>query len=136
MFEYAFFDAALKDRFVALLREQTLPFEEWEGDDGYTVAVSEDIADPVMDRLEACYDALLDEQHSRVAGEEVADATGIHRVGVQYTDNEGAVGQVHLDPQLVNRLLRAVAIEELQQLVQTVATQVLDGGGGALCKRP
>jgi len=135
MFEYVFFNEVLRGRFVAMLDEQPLPWDGRDTDEGYSVFVSEDIDDDTMERLEAVYDELMDEQRTIVAADELNHDDGIHRVGVQFSDSDGIVGQVHLDPELVNRLLRVISIEELQELVQTVAAQVTSGGAGALCQK-
>jgi len=136
MYEYVFFNDVLCGRFMAALMELGQPYEQRGGSEGHSVLVDEDIDDDMMERLEELYDALMDEQRLLLADEERDDADVIDRVGVQYSDPDGRVGQVHLDPDLVNRVLREMAIDELQALVQTVATQVLAGGAVALCKRP
>ncbi|HID30059.1 MAG TPA: hypothetical protein EYP19_08650 [Desulfobacterales bacterium] len=133
MFEYVFFNEALKGRFVAMLDEEAVAWTSRNSDESFSVFVSEDIDDDIEERLEAVYDGLMDEQRSIVVGDEMDAGDGIHRVGVQFSNAEGVVGQVHLDPELVNRLLRDISIEELQELVQTVAIQVMSGGTGALC---
>jgi hypothetical protein len=135
MFEYVFFNETLMGRFLAMLDEATVAWTNKQGNEGFSVFVSEDIDDETMEQLETVYDELMDEQRSIVAGDEVANDDGIHRVGVQFSDAAGVVGQVHLDPELVSRLLREISIEELQELVQAVASQVIQGGAGALCKK-
>lgn len=136
MFEYIFFNEALKARFLGMLDEESVAWTGRNGDEAYSVFVSEDIDDDAMERLEAVYDELMDEQRAIVVSDEMDNDDGIHRVGVQFSDVDGVVGQVHLDPDLVHRLLREISIEELQELVQSVATQVMDGGSGALCRKP
>ena len=136
MFEYVFFNEALKGRFVVMLDEEAVAWTSKTSDEGFSIFVSEDIDDHIEERLEAVYDELMDEQRRIVVGDEMDNDEGIHRVGVQFSDGDGVVGQIHLDPELVNRLLREISIEELQELVQVVAAQVMDGGAGALCRRP
>jgi len=136
MFEYVFFNEALKGRFVAMLDEGAVAWTSRTSDEGFSVFVSEDIDDNIEEQMEVVYDELMDEQRRMVVGDEMDNDDGIHRVGVQFSDGDGIVGQVHLDPELVNRLLREISIEELQELVQTVAVQIVDGGAGALCKKP
>ena len=134
-YEYVFFNEALCSRFLATLTELEQESEQKRDGDNISVFVDEDIDDDMMDRLEALYDDLMDEQRSiQIASDMDAD-DGIHRVGVQYTDADGQVAQVHLDPDLVARLMREIAIDELQSLVQTVASQALAGGSSRLCKK-
>jgi len=135
MYEYVFFNDLLFSRFVAALTEQGQAHELRATADGNSVFIDEDIDDDSMDRIEALYDELMDEQRILIADSEAHEDETIDRVGVQYSTPEGVVAQVHLDPNLVNRLLREIAIDELQALVQSVASQVMAGGGTPLCKK-
>jgi len=136
MYEYVFFNEALCSRFMAMLAEMGQHYEHRNGPDGNSLFIDEDIDDDTMEQIEALYDELMDEQRTLMADADADDDSAIHRVGVQYSTADGVVAQVHLDPDLVKRLLREIAIDELQALVQSVATQVMAGGSAALCKKP
>ena len=134
-YEYVFFNEALCSRFLASLAEQGQGCEQKREGGNISVFVDEDIDDDMMDRLEALYDDLMDEQRTIQVDSDMQQDDAIHRVGVQYTNADGAVAQVHLDPELVARLMREIGIDELQALVQSIASQALAGGGSPLCKK-
>ena len=134
-YEYVFFNEALCSRFLASLAEQGQACEQKREGGHISVFVDEDIDDNMMDRLEALYDELMDEQRRIQIDSDMQEEDGIHRVGVQYTDTNGVVAQVHLDPGMVARLMREIGIDEMQALVQSIASQVLAGGNAPLCKK-
>jgi len=134
-YEYVFFNDALCSRFLASLSEQGQGCEQKREGGNISVFVDEDIDDDMMDRLEALYDELMDEQRTIQIDSDMQEDGAIHRVGVQYTDADGVVAQVHLDPDVVARVMRELGIDELQALVQSVASQVLAGGSSPLCKK-
>ena len=134
-YEYVFFNEALCSRFLASLTEQGQESQQKRDGDNISVFVDEDIDDEMMDRLEALYDDLMDEQRTIQIASDMQQDDAIHRVGVQYSDANGEVAQVHLDPELVSRLMREIAIDELQELVQSIASQALAGGSSRLCKK-
>lgn len=134
-YEYVFFNETLCGRFLASLAEQGQDCEQKREGGNISVFVDEDIDDDRMDRLEALYDELMDEQRRIQIDSELQEEDAIHRVGVQYTDADGEVAQVHLDPEVVARIMREIGLDELQALVQSVASQVLAGGSSPMCKK-
>lgn len=117
MYEFAFFDEDLRARFVERL--ETLGVEALDADPAMplSVGVSEDVADRMLDRIEACYDELLDAQAELT---EAQEPDAVSRIGVQFRHADGEVGVVRLDPGIARRLLKELSYEELQSLVQQV----------------
>ena len=55
-----FFDASLRDKFVEHVKERCVASELLDDTMGLVIAVSEDLADDLVDSLEARYDELQD----------------------------------------------------------------------------
>lgn len=70
MFEYIFFDTALRDRFIAYTESMGVSCIMWDDNMGMVVAVPEDLAEKTAEALEHCYDELEDEQTELVAEED------------------------------------------------------------------
>lgn len=70
MFEYIFFDAALRDRFTAYTKSRGVSFTLQDDNMGMVVAVPEDISAETAMALERCYDELEDEQTELTAEED------------------------------------------------------------------
>ena len=117
MYEFVFFDERLRDRFLALLEHLGVAALPGDPEVALSIGVSEDIDDDLLDRIEAEYDSLLDEQASLT---EAAEPDSVSRVAVQFSHPDGSVGVVRLDPAIARRLLGELSYEELQALVQHI----------------
>lgn len=131
MNEYIFFDAGLRDRFAEHARKLDVPCELRDDTMGLVVAVPEDLADDLVDALEARYDQLQDEQSdlmSRMEG-------GLGKLaGFKLVLPDGQTCMVPLQPDMANRLLSCFSFEEIQELFDTVARSVLDPKDRHLCE--
>lgn len=130
MYEFVFFEAHLRDRFLARLAEEGVEALPGDPEVALSVGVDEDVDEAVLERLEAEYDRLLDEQARIIEAEE---PDSISRVGVQFTRADGSIGVVRLDPALTRRLLTIFNYEELQAMVQQIA-DAADEPVRPLCK--
>ncbi|HLP97264.1 MAG TPA: hypothetical protein VK149_02345 [Sideroxyarcus sp.] len=70
MFEYIFFETALRDRFVAYIAERGVSCTMQDDSLGMVVAVPEDISKETAIALERYYDELEDEQTELVVEED------------------------------------------------------------------
>ena len=131
MNEYIFFDAGLRDRFVEYAGKRGAVCELRDDTMGLVVAVPEDLADDLVDALEARYDELQDEQSdlmSRVEG-------GLGKLaGFKLVLPDGQTCMVPLQPDMANRLLSCFSFEEIQVLFDTVARSALDPKDSHLCE--
>ncbi|MCK9201524.1 MAG: hypothetical protein M0P59_06405 [Gallionella sp.] len=124
MLEYIFFDAGLRDSFVAYARSLGLSCELRDDALGLVVALDEDaLNDELEDSIEERYGQLEDAQASLLAQEE----GGLKQLaGFRVNLPDGQSCQVPLPPELANRLMASFSLEEIQALFDTVARSVLD----------
>jgi hypothetical protein len=132
MSDYIFFDASLRDRFLAFLAErgfaaQTRP-DRIAGD---LVILADDLPDDLADILDEEYDRLMDEQQEMVEAEDEQDRT---LMGVNITLPDGKPCTVRLPPEFARRLCDAFTGEEIQTLVAAIADDVLTPASGPLCR--
>lgn len=123
MLEYIFFDAELRDRFVTYAGTLGLSCAMRDDPLGLVVAVPEEALDDTReDDLEAQY-ALLE----KIQAERLAEETGGLRqlAGFRVHLPDGQSCQVPVPPELANRLLAGFTLDEIQQLLDTVARSVL-----------
>ncbi len=131
MFEYIFFDAALRDRFVKYAASQGVHCTLQDDHMGMVVAVPEDIAESVEEALEQHYEELEQEQSELLVEED----GGLRQLaGFRYLLPDGQPRMVPLQPEIANRLLAAFSMEEIQALFENVAQNVLEAGEEHLCK--
>lgn len=130
MIEYIFFEAGLRDRFVRYAEQHGVPCNAIEDNMGLVVEVSEDIPEQMADRLEEFYEALEDEQasHSRDEG----DLNRLAGFGFKLPNGEARMVPVSTD--VANRLLLHFKLEEIQELLNSVARYTLEPASEHLCR--
>lgn len=125
MLEYIFFDAALRDRFMAYAESRGVGCTMQDDNMGMVVAVPEDIAEETAMALERYYDELEDEQTELIAEED----GGLRQLaGFRYRLPDGQPRRVSLQPEIANRLLAAFGMQEIQAMFETVAHSALHPG--------
>ncbi len=132
MFDYVFFHPTVRDRFIARLRELNVACESRETESELVVSVDEDLADDVLERIDGLHEQLLDEEQARI---EQFEAPERHAAGITIRLQDGRSVQAAVDPELLNRLLQAVTIEELGSFVQTIAAAVENPDDVPFCQK-
>jgi len=132
MLEYMFFDAALRDRFVARARELGVACALSDASLGLVAAVPEDLPADTEAELEACYDALQDEEARQVDASDGEAAK--HVAGFRLDLPDGRSTTVPVAPDVAQRLMACFSFEEIHALFATVARHALDPHETPLCK--
>lgn len=131
--EYMFFDAALRDGFMAFAGAQGVaassrpdPIEGW------VVALPDDLAGSTQSVIDTEYDRLLDCQR------ELADAqdgqAALDLLGVNVTLPDGRACLVRLPAEYGRRLIEHFRFDEIEELVRLIARDVADPSDGPLCR--
>ena len=133
MIEYILFDESLRDRFLKIVVGQGIASEvRADQIEGFVVALSDDLADEVVDLLEDEYDALMVEQRCLVESLDGNKARTL--MGVNITLPDGQQRMVPLPAIYARRLYEHFTIEEIQQCVSGIAESVLKPDAGSLCR--
>jgi hypothetical protein len=133
MIEYILFDESLRDRFLKIVAGQGIASEvRADQIEGFVVALSDDLADEVVDLLEDEYDALMVEQRCLVESLDGNKARTL--MGVNITLPDGQRRMVPLPAIYARRLYEHFTIEEIQQCVSGIAESVLKPDAGSLCR--
>ncbi|OGS90964.1 MAG: hypothetical protein A2Z95_06810 [Gallionellales bacterium GWA2_60_18] len=130
MIEYIFFEASLRDKFVAYAEQRGVPCTTSDDHMGMVVAIPEDLPEQLADELEDYHEALEDEQ------EELSLAEGELRrlAGFGFKLPDGQARMLPLDTDMANRLLANFTLEEIQELLNSVARYALEPPNEHLCK--
>lgn len=131
MFEYIFFDSALRDKFVAYAASLGVSSTLRDDELGMIVEIPEDIEIEQEEAIEQRYDELEREQSQLLLGEN----GGLKRIaGFNFKLPDGSSRMVPLQADIASRLLAAFTQEEIQALFEAVAQNTLNPGEGHLCK--
>ena len=134
--EYLFFTRAIADQFAKALDERGLPYqEEIEAVQAAIVfKVPEEAAINAWDALDDLYDelAIADQALLEVSVEDemAGSAAGIY---LQLANGQQTIAQV--DPDVVNRILSVLSLEEFNQFVDTLVKSVEQPDESAICQR-
>lgn len=132
--EYIVFDEDLRDRFVDFIRARNLACEvRPDPIAGYAVRVPDDLAEDVEDELEEEYDALMGLQQDLVEQGDGSDDRSVMAVDVELAD--GRQLSISVPAVYARRLHENFAIDEIRDLVRTIAEGALDPQTGPLCCR-
>jgi hypothetical protein len=129
MIEYIFFDAALRDKFVAYATQHDVPCATMDDNMGMVVEIPEDIPEEISDKLEEFYEVLEDEQVS--LSKEEGDLNRLAGFGFKLPNGESRM--LPLQTEMANRLLAHFSAEEIHQLFNAVAECTLNPNDEHLC---
>ncbi|MGD2082748.1 MAG: hypothetical protein PVF91_07270 [Chromatiales bacterium] len=133
MLEYIFFDERPWRRFSDFVREKGVEPECSSSDEGWLVAVSEDIDDALADELEGFYDRMMVMDEAIVAGSEGAEH--VHTAGVTLTLGDGRTVLASVDPELLGKVMAALSAKEIGDFVAAIVDAVEHPDERPMCKR-
>jgi hypothetical protein len=136
MLEYVFFNAEPRARFCAFLSERGIEATLAEGETELLVQVHEDaVDDQLADALDAYYDEMfaLDQEihgrHAATGGDEYQGS------GVVVNLKDGTAVYAEIPPALLNKVMQALTLSELSDLVNAIADAVENPDPRSLCQR-
>ena len=130
MIEYIFFNAELRDRFVAYAEQHGVPCTATDDQMGMLVEIPEDITDELSDEVEAFYETLEREQEAM--SKEDGDLNRL--AGFRFNLPDGQSRMLPIEPEIANRLMANFTLEEIQHLLDDVAHCTLFPNDEHLCK--
>lgn len=138
--EYLFFNESLAKRFVGLCGEQSVEAtieagESFSGDASYNVRLADITDDALMETVEEFYnDLFFGEQAAEIEGNSnngaLADACG-----VQVQLQSGQFTTVAIHPEIMNKLLTVLTVQEVQSFLSQVAEDIENPKDGPICRR-
>jgi hypothetical protein len=134
MFEYVFFHPQPAREFADWLKQQGIPAQSRNGDEGFIVEVPKDLDDEIDQAVDAKYEALL-EMNEELLQEEHGDEAGYHMAGITVHLQDGRVSYADIDPKLMGRLMGCVSPEEFATLVDAIVTAVENPQEQTYCQR-
>ncbi len=134
MLEYLFMHPQTRDRFLDRARDLGLEGEtRQEEDEGWLVILPEIEDEALLEQLEACYDELFNADE-KIWNQEMAGQQ-FHTAGLLITLGDGRQVQAPVPPELMNRLLQALSMEEIAELVGIIVDTVEHPDERSLCQR-
>lgn len=136
MIEYVFFNTEPCARFCAFLREHGIEPTLAEGDLERLVQVEEDLVDDdLADILDACYDELFALDRAIYGREAMSEGRDYEGSGVVVNLKDGTAVYAEVSPALLGKVMQALSLEELADLVNAIVDAVENPDARSLCQR-
>lgn len=134
MSEYVLFDEALRDRFVQFVQAKNLNCEmRADAVAGYVIQVPDDLPEDIEDALEEEYDTLMEQQQDMVeSAEGSVDRT---LMAVEAVLADGRQLSICLPAVYARRLYEHFSLDEIRDLVTTIAQEAVEPQSGSMCCR-
>lgn len=140
LMEYVFFDESLAKKFMVYCEQLGIACELDSGmthtdDDAFTVMIRQDLNDEQNEKVEEKYDDILfGDQAAQIEGNDAAGALA-DACGVQVKLQSGEFTTVAIHPEIMNKILSVLSIDELQQFLSQVAEDIENPKSGPICSR-
>lgn len=132
--EYVIFDEALRDRLVSFIAGLDLECAVREDPiAGYVVRIADDLPEEVEEAIEDEYEVLMTLQQEMV--ESAAGSEERTAMAVEVALADGRQISISLPPAFARRLHEHFSIDEIRQLVASIAQEAVDPRTGPLCGR-
>jgi hypothetical protein len=138
MLEFVLFDKRPFELFARFVRELGVEAKIGESDpqgEMFELAISEDVDDELLARIEERYDELMD-MNRELYYEDNPAAADNYRVASLVLELEGGEqSQAHFDPALIASIVDAIGYEKLREFVQTIVRAVEDPDARTYCQK-
>ena len=133
MLEYIFFHDEPRKQFIQYLAQQDIAYVEQNDSMGMVVAVPEDMGEEIEDAIETHYDKLMENAEELL--NEGGEAAEKDVAAITITLDDGKTIYASVSPDVINRVLGVITTQELNDLVNSIVTSVLNPDDRPLCRR-
>jgi hypothetical protein len=137
MLEYLFFNQAVADKFVVFLKQKKLSYEQHIDPMLETIVIKtpEELDDKLWDKLDEYHEKLGEEDQTLLEQALVDDATETNAAGIYIQLAGGRQTVAQVDPDIMNRMLEVVSMDEFNQFVETIVSSVENPDDTPICKK-
>jgi hypothetical protein len=133
MLEYLFFSDSVTQRFRDFLAKQDVAYEDRveKVENARIIALNKPEDEDLWDLIEDYYDQLAIEDQELAEAQEAQDT--IHRAGIFLQLSGGRQTNAMVDPDILNRILSAVTMDELHLFLEAVVRSVENPDDSPIC---
>ena len=134
MLEFVFFHQNISKLFTDFIAGLGIEYRVEGDEDTITVSVSEDVDDERVEQIEDEYDRLLDLSREQTDSEEGENRQNYQKASLLITLKSGDISYAHIDTDIINRVLRTISTDELNQLIEAIADAVENPDDRSYCQ--
>jgi hypothetical protein len=137
MLEYLFFNQSIADKFIAFLENKNLNWEQHVDPmlDSIVIKTPEEIDDDLWDELDDYHESLGPEDQQLLEDALVDDDTETNTAGIYIQLAGGKQTVAQIDPDIMNRMLEVISMDEFNQFVETIVSSVENPDDSPICKK-
>lgn len=138
MLEYLFFNQVTADKFIEFLNAKELQWSQHNDPmlGSIVIKTPEDIADELWDELDDYHEALGPEDQKLLEEGLVDNETETNTAGIYIQLAGGEQTVAKIDPEVMNRMLDVISMDEFNQFVETIVSSVENPDDSPICKKP
>ena len=125
MLEYLFFNAVFANKFMLILEQHGLPFEQQTESvqNSILITTPEDLDDALWDTIDEAYDD-LSEQDQKLLQSKLDDDSKVNAAGIyiQLKDDQQTIANI--DPDVMNRMLEKISMDEFNAFIEAIVSAV------------
>ncbi|MGB5225237.1 MAG: hypothetical protein WBN49_08680 [Arenicellales bacterium] len=133
MLEYIFFHDKPRQQFIQYLVQHEVPYTEQDDSMGMVVAVPEDLDEKTEVDIETRYDELMDNAEELLIEDGEAAEKDVAAITISLQGGETVYASV--DPKVLNRILGVITTQELNDLVNSIVSNVENPDKRPFCNR-
>jgi len=134
MLEFIFFHHNISKLFTDFIAGLGIEYQVVDDEETITVSVSEDVEDELVGQIEDEYDRLLDLSRDQTDSEEGESRQNYQKASLLISLKNGDKSYAHVDVDVINRVLRTISTDELNQLIEAVADAVESPDDRSYCQ--
>ena len=134
MLEFIFFHHNICKLFTDFITEQSIEYQVSDDGDTITVLIPEDEDDEIIEQIEEEYDRLLDLSREQTDKEEGKGRENYQKASLLISLKNGTNSYAHVDMDLINRVLRSISTDELNQLIEAIVDAVENPDDRSYCQ--
>ena len=124
MLEFIFFHQDICKMFVGFIAARNVVFSIEEDGDTITVSIPDDEDDDIIEQIENEYDRLLDLSREQTDLDEGKNNQNYQKASLLISLKNGNRSYAHVDTDLVNRILKGISTDELNQFIESIVDAV------------
>jgi len=135
LLDYVLFHQIPYSKFTEYLSTAKIPMKTSHKDGVYTISISIDIDDELVESIEARYDELLDMSRELLADENPQGEENFSIATVIVDLASGESTNAHIRPDLLYRIMNVIDEKELGEFVQAIAEAVETPDNRSFCQK-
>jgi hypothetical protein len=134
MLEFIFFHQNICSIFTDYLAELNIEYQVDDDGDSLVVAIADDVDDVRLEYIEDEYDRMLDLTREQTDSEEGESPENYQKASLLISLKDGSNSYAHVDMDIINRVLRAINTDELNQIIESVVDAVENPDDRSYCQ--